>query len=771
MLAYAGSFAYLTLVRYAAFEARALDMGNMDQAIWNTAQGRWFHLTNQPGTVNRLSLHVEPILLPIAALYRIYAGPPTLLLLQATVVALGALPLFGLARRLLGHAWWGLAFGVAFLLNPAIQAANWLEFHPVTLAPTFLLAAFYFMVSGRAGWFALFAILAASCKEEISLLVFMLGLYALLVLRRPRWGLLTMSASLLWAFVAVFLIQNTFAAGNIHWGRYDYLGASPGAMVWSLITRPGLVLAQLSAAGTLRYLYELLFPVAFLPLVAPELFLLALPSLGINLLADFSPMHQVNTLIYAAPIVPFVFISAVYGAARLQARWGTAAGLLAVTLLLASALANQWLYGYLPGGGNYRHYTITAHHRHAATILAQIPQEAKVSAQDKLIPHVSSRETVYIFPRVEDAGTVLVDVTGPAWPQHPNDLRNSVAELLDQAGFGIAAASDGYLLLSRQASAQTPPDSFYSAWQRPDHPARLDIHFGDSLRLVDYVVTTDAQGELIVQLYWQALHPLAEDLRIYVAYADQAGTLLYESQFYPPVAQLWYPTSMWTPGQTTLVQTLPWTLESTSFTLYVGVHAGDEWHTGRRLPARAPDLPLLEDGTLVRLGAFQAQPAGWSHRFSSGQRVAWHAQPVVARAPARTLAVTLDAPLALLGVDGPPAQVQAGDQLEFALTWQATAPVARDYTFFVHLVEPNGTTVAQLDRAPRDQAGPLPTSSWVAGQVVVDPVRLAVPEQAAPGLYRLVAGLYYWEDGARLPVTGVDSMPGDLIVIGTIEVR
>ena len=66
MVAYAGYFSYLTVTRYAAFEARALDMGNLNQAVWNTAHGRWFHLTNQPGTVNRLSLHVEPILIPIA---------------------------------------------------------------------------------------------------------------------------------------------------------------------------------------------------------------------------------------------------------------------------------------------------------------------------------------------------------------------------------------------------------------------------------------------------------------------------------------------------------------------------------------------------------------------------------------------------------------------------------------------------------------------------------------------------------------------------------
>ena len=162
VVGYAVIFSYLTLVRYAAFEARALDMGNLNQAIWNTAYGNWFHLTNQPGTVNRLSLHVEPILLPIALLYRLYPAPPLLLVLQSVVVALGALPLFALAQYKLGNEWMALVFAIVYLFNPTIQAANWLEFHPITLAPTFLLAAFYYLVRERPGPFALFAILAAS---------------------------------------------------------------------------------------------------------------------------------------------------------------------------------------------------------------------------------------------------------------------------------------------------------------------------------------------------------------------------------------------------------------------------------------------------------------------------------------------------------------------------------------------------------------------------------------------------------------------------------
>ena len=129
-----------------------------------------------------------------------------------------------------GSPWLALLFAVAWLLMPAIQGANWYEFHPVTLTPTFLMAAFYFLVARRPGWYALFAVLAAAGKEDIGLLVFMIGLYAWLAQKQRTLGLLSMALGLGWSLVAVLGIQNAFG-GNIHWGRYDYLGETPAAML------------------------------------------------------------------------------------------------------------------------------------------------------------------------------------------------------------------------------------------------------------------------------------------------------------------------------------------------------------------------------------------------------------------------------------------------------------------------------------------------------------------------------------------------------------
>lgn len=775
---YAFYFSYLTLTRYAAFESRSLDMGNLNQAVWNTAHGNWFHQTNQPGVTNRLSLHVEPILLPIAALYRLFPGAELLLILQSVVVALGAVPVFALGVLKLRSAWLALVFSLAFLLSPAIQAANWLEFHPVTLAPTMLLAAFYCLVTRRPAWFALFALLAASCKEDVGLLVSMLGLYALIALRQRRLGVITMVLALGWSLVAVLVIQGSFG-GNIHWSRYAYLGDSPGEMLVTALTHPSLILQQLEKADASGYLTQLLVPVGFTALLAPEVLLLALPSFALNLLADFPPMHQVNSLIYAAPIAPFVVLAGIMGVSKLQIRLfaagpnrlPAAAGGRAVLqfvlglLVLTSSLLAHSIGGYLPSGGNHRLYTVTAHHEAGAALIAQIPPDAAVSAQDKLNPHISGRTTSYIFPELggadaPQADTALLDVTGPAWPQHPNDVHATVQKLL-AADWGVTAADDGYLLLRRGETRKTPPPEFYSAWNSvtmtPTFSQQVD--FGDELRLLGYDVTDDAHGELVVNLVWQAQRPLTRNLNFYVAYLDNTGAVLAENQFYQPVATLWYPSSMWQPGSSVLVQTLPWSLAQARFTLALAVYAEDP--VRGRLPVSLPvSLPeTLQTSrvsdNLVRLGAFQRRQGG-----------GWEAASAADELPATRLDAHFGGEIDLDGVTI--TSLRQDKSLAVKLFWRAVAAPAADYHAFVHVLDDSGARVAQLDWPPGDLVGPLPTTLWSPGQLLVDERVLTLPPDLAAGKLHLIVGLYDWRSNERLAATGANSAADNSVMLGEL---
>ncbi len=80
-------------------------------------------------------------------------------------------------------------------------------------------------------------------------------------------------------------------------------------------------------------------------------------------------------------------------------------------------------------------------------------------------------------------------------------------------------------------------------------------------------------------------------------------------------------------------------------------------------------------------------------------------------------------------------------------TWQARAPVQRDYTLFVHLLDADGQLVAQRDQPPH--GGQLPTSVWQAGELIHETLVVDVPEDKAAQWATAVIGLYDAASGER----------------------
>jgi hypothetical protein len=113
--------------------------------------------------------------------------------------------------------------------------------------------------------------------------------------------------------------------------------------------------------------------------------------------------------------------------------------------------------------------------------------------------------------------------------------------------------------------------------------------------------------------------------------------------------------------------------------------------------------------------------------------------------------------------------VKAGETLRPRLYWQARAPMAEDYTAFVHLLDEGGRLRAQQDWQP--QRGDYPTSLWQRGEVIWDGHEIPLPPDLPAGTYRLVAGMYLLESMERLPVfdeTG-RRLSDDLIPLGEIQ--
>jgi uncharacterized membrane protein len=817
ILLYIVTFTWLAILRHASFDSSGFDLGIYDQVVWNTLHGRPFFYTTTGQPLLHLSNHASLILLLVAPFYLIHSGPETLLFLQTAAVALGGLPLFWLAQEKLGSYpsnnpqitqmaqmkeeksvksvvnfqsgdFAALSLLAAYLLFPTLQIVNLWDFHPPALAVGFFMAAFYCLVKRKWGWFLFWAILAMLCKEQLPLQVAFLGLAAIVMHRNWRLGLLTIAIAMIYFFaVMVWIIPaNSVTGDHLFIGFYAELGGSPGEIVFTTLTRPDIVLKILLQPTRLQYLFDVLTPFAYLPLLGLPVLLIGAPSFAINLLSGNTAMFDATGAQYGADVAPWLAWAALYGMIYLRktlhhvsriTHQGAISYFPAV-ILLAVALTWQLFRGFSPLALDPPQWEVTAHDRLAQRFIAQIPPDASIAAQGKLYPHLSNRLIAYQLPDVHDAEYVFFDVTTGTWPVHPNDIWALAQDLLRSGRYGVLDAADGYLLLKRGLTGSAIPDTFYGfarvSGPKPEHP--LNVEFGDELRLLGFDVLDDPRRqETSVRFYWQALRPLDRDLRLYPFFVNAEGQVVENTEQRPLLTQLWFPPRLWRPGETVMTETMPWTLGD-EWSLAVGVLAGKEWSdwskrlrvtTTDRRPLTAetgselsspPPAPLrrFEANTWVRLATFERQ----------GRELVEIAPTEPNLQPTHPLQVNFDGKMDLRGYDAK----QEGSNLAVILYWRALMAMPLDYTVFVHLVASDGKAVAQHDGQPSWEA-PLPTSTWQPGEILQDRHVLILPPDLPPGAYHLEAGIYYWQTLERLPVVEDGVVVRDWVELGSIDIR
>ncbi|MFQ6059481.1 MAG: hypothetical protein ACE5MB_11455, partial [Anaerolineae bacterium] len=109
--------------------------------------------------------------------------------------------------------------------------------------------------------------------------------------------------------------------------------------------------------------------------------------------------------------------------------------------------------------------------------------------------------------------------------------------------------------------------------------------------------------------------------------------------------------------------------------------------------------------------------------------------------------------------------VKAGTAPELTLFWRARAPVPADYTVFVHVVDEQGRRWGQQDGQPL--AATYPTSRWASDEVIVDRRHPILAQDAPPGRYQVLIGLYLLETGQRLQLEGGG---GDHVALSGLKV-
>lgn len=485
-------FANITnsLLRRCAY--MSFDLAIFDQATWLVSQGKTPFVTVRG--MHILADHFSIIIYFIAPIYYFIPKTESLLFVQTLALALGAIPVYAVARlrNLVDPIC--LLFAFIYLCYPAMQWTNIYEFHPDSLATPLLLSAFYFLHARRFRAYFACLILACLTKETMGLTIIALGLYAALYSPK-RLGIPTIALG----FLALLLSMATVRYFNHAPSPYTYLYEHWGRLAPHAIVR---LLGQSVVNSGLYYL-KLMVPTLFLALAAPEILLIALPTLAANLLANRVGMNDIQEQ-YTALITPFVIAASVVGYARLAPRLGGFGRCALLVNLAIWAVGASLLWG--PFSQDLDHlYTnrTVANAQETRRLLATIHPTASVSAQMSLGAQLSHREQLYHFPnpfqKVVSGGTrqALVEIAtlgkveltadfaksleqapveyvalspgSRCFPLSPQAMQEATLLLLTTQAYGVEEVGQGLILLRRGADHAAGLDKLATYTQKNTH--------------------------------------------------------------------------------------------------------------------------------------------------------------------------------------------------------------------------------------------------------------------------------------------------------------
>jgi uncharacterized membrane protein len=590
LLVYVTAFSWMTIRQHNGFRTNALDLAKFDQMIWNAAQGR------QPySTITRQSAvqgHFSPGLALYAPLYWVWTDIRLLFIVQSLCLGGAGFLIYSFFRE--DAPWLGLAVYAAYSLHPVLHQVNLVEFRRVTAAVLAASFSIYQMLKRRYRWMAVGLLAALLCKENMALLAMGLGAYVWLIHRTPKIGLPTVALGMAWVVLVPLIAVPAFGGTYRATGNYlSYLGDSPKDMVSTMLRNPAVLLEYAGRPERWEAIFKLSWPAGFLFLLAPELSALAIPFLSYLLISSSKTMGQLRAW-YPSAILPILYWAVGLGISRLRGRWQIGA---LAALLVAGSLGYISLSDLRPElWPHLDRFTVTEHHRQVEAALKRIPSTAAVAAQDPIVPHLSHREQIYLFPWFPEQTPpeyIVLDREMKTYPVKRPTYRTLFYDVLAGTEYVIDHQIDS-LYIFRNGETVSPERKSGERW-------------GNLLTLTGYSVAAAPPGEafaplsgtlpagstLRVSLFWRVDESADRNYTVFVHALSGNGQLLAQHDSWPADAHR--PTSV-LPSETVFRDVHYLTLPqgaSREVTLRVGLY--DE--EGTRLPIEeGRDFAILSTG-------------------------------------------------------------------------------------------------------------------------------------------------------------------------------
>ena len=374
-------YSAVSILRHDRFASGAYDLGIFDQTIWGYSRFQLLRNTVK-GVPDLLGDHFHPALMALGPAYWVWNDVRVLLVVQALLLAVASLPVYWWTRPRLGLGG-ATAIQLAFLGFWGLLAGMVFDFHELALAVPAISFGLFALLERRTRLFWASLVLGCLTKEDVALTFAAMGLYALVVQRRARFGLGVVAVAAAWFVVTVGAVIPAIRGRPYHYWDYPTLGRSWARAPVAFARRPWASVAALVDRGVKRRTLAATFGAwAFLPLLSP-LLLVAVPALAERFLAG-NPALWSESYQYSLPLAPVLAFATVDTLTRLpRLRVVGPVVVLACGIVLTAGVVR-------PLRGLDR-YMSAARAAEIDGCLDRIPPGASVAASRRLVPHLTHR--------------------------------------------------------------------------------------------------------------------------------------------------------------------------------------------------------------------------------------------------------------------------------------------------------------------------------------------------------------------------------------------
>ncbi|MDP8233718.1 MAG: DUF2079 domain-containing protein [Candidatus Saelkia tenebricola] len=396
---YISFFGYISFLRYQSFHYNDWDLAMNSQILWNLLHGVCY--SPLVGT-NYFGHHAYFNLFLVIPVYFLFMHPLTLLFLKTISLGVTAFPLYLIAKEKLNEKA-GLLIVVIYLLYPALGYTNYYEFQAGSFITLFLTLMFYFFIKGYFKRFVLFMLLSLFCQENISIMIFLFGFYAFFTRRDKKWVVTPILMGMIWFLVIVGVVLPYLNEGKLYFiGIYSHLGNSLFEVIKSIIAHPLSTAKIVFTKQKMVFLGQLFLPVSFLSLFDGSIFIV-FPIIMQHFFSKRGVEHVIY-FHYAAELIPFIFISAIYGVKRIFKhhflRTNLRRGIFLWCMVAIAIISNIYLGPHFNLVSRLNELKKDNWDYQKDEFISVIPDNASVVSTFEFLPKLSHRKNVYSFHHV-----------------------------------------------------------------------------------------------------------------------------------------------------------------------------------------------------------------------------------------------------------------------------------------------------------------------------------------------------------------------------------